>query len=72
MCEWKNTDPRHDIWKRAYIIILMPSLNGHYEAVMAYVDSKETYTIFLRSNSRDLETIDEWENDWKWIMSPNQ
>ena len=68
---WKATDPRIDINKRAFIVILRPSLLGGWTAGTAYVDTKEVYTICTSFKDYQVIGADEnWDPDWKWAFGP--
>lgn len=69
--EWKNTDPRFDINKRANIIILRP---GSFPNVSkAGVDTKEGWWIFTDFPEYKLLNVDdEWNQDWCWIFAPER
>jgi hypothetical protein len=73
--EWKNTDPRYDINKRAKIIILRPSEFGHNrkEVALANVDTKEVWCIFTDFyNTSCISADDKWDDSWFWIFAPNE
>lgn len=73
--EWKNTDPRLDINKRAQIVILRPSEKGHffYAAGVGYVETKDVYCIFTDFGDHRLIHADqEWDSSWKWIFAPKE
>lgn len=64
--EWKNTDPRFDINKRASIIIIKPGINGR-EIGFAHVDTKEMWCIFTSFINYKLIDVDNnWDNSWVW------
>lgn len=69
MYSWKNTDPRLDINKRAYIVIIRPVM----DICTAHVDTKEVYCIF--TDFDDCKVIGEkskWNQDWQWIWGPHK
>ncbi len=71
--EWRYTDPRLDINKRANIIICRPSINGQLEIGTAHVDTKEGWWIFtnFKKNKNDSNNI-EWNQDWCWDFAPHK
>ncbi len=67
--EWKNTDPRIDIYKRANIVILRP---GGFGASAASVETKNAYCIWTDyEDHKFINADEEWNEDWWWIFAPN-
>lgn len=70
---WKNTDPRYDINKRDDIVILRPSLSGHWEAGIGHVDTKNGWDIFTNFENRSfISADDEWDEMWQWTFAPKR
>lgn len=68
MYEWRSTDPRIDIYKRADIVIIRP--DGSISK--AHVDTKEVYCIFTDfSDYRSICENKNWDSSWKWIYGPH-
>jgi len=70
---WKNIDPRLCIDKRADIVILRPSLNGHGQrtAGTGQVDTKEVWCISTSFDDYSLIGVgDDWNPDWYWAFGP--
>jgi hypothetical protein len=71
--EWKNSDPRIDINKRAEIVILRPSLTGKLEAGTGSVETKHVYCVFTSFENHSLVSEDEeWDEAWLWIRMPDK
>lgn len=73
--EWKNTDPRHDVGKRANIVIIRPHIygNGVMEAACASVDTKNVYCIFTDfDNHKLIDENEDWDQDWMWTWAPRK
>jgi hypothetical protein len=72
---WKNTDPRIDIYKRARIVILRPSLlgGGILEAGVGQVETKNGYSILTDFENHSWVSEDEkWDEAWYWIRTPDK
>jgi len=74
MSDWKNTDPRIAIYKRADIIIVRPKTPGfdRPQATMATVETGHGYYIhtdFEEPYDRVGEG-DDWATDWLWTFAP--
>jgi hypothetical protein len=68
MYEWRNTDPRIDIYKRADIIIIRPDGT----LCKAQVATKHVYCVFTNfSDNRCIGEGKDWDPDWKWIYGPH-
>jgi hypothetical protein len=69
--EWKKTDPRLSINKRANIVVVRPSCSGT-EAVCGNVETKHVYCIWLdQPEDRNfIRADDEWPEDWWWTFTP--
>lgn len=74
MPEWKNTDPRIDIYKRRNIIVLYPSLEGRgiMLSTTAHVETKYEYCVFFWqwAERRLLKEEEQWDPAWLWIYAP--
>ncbi len=68
--EWKNTDPRYDINKRATIVILRKTIDGD-SACIAFVDTKEEWSIYSHKDNLYLGVDDNWDPNWYWVWFPN-
>jgi hypothetical protein len=72
--EWKNTDPRHDIYKRANIIIIRPSSlgGGHKEAALGHVETKNVYCVFtdFKDGTTHIGEESDWDEAWLWTRTP--
>jgi len=74
---WKSTDPRADIYKSTFIVVVHPTADGT-EAVFGTCETKHAYYVHLgtRPGRRSLDernTIregDDWPQDWWWIRAP--
>lgn len=72
MTKWKKTDPRHEDFDRATIIIVRPRAYYPDEVCMANVETKHAYyihTTFAKPYHRIGEG-DDWPEDWQWIYAP--
>jgi hypothetical protein len=67
--EWKNTDPRYDINKRATIVILRKTIDGN-TASIAFVETKEEWSIYSHRDNIDLDVDDNWDPNWYWSFFP--
>lgn len=70
MLEWKNLDPRSELWgkKRANIIILRSNFNVGW----GEVEMKNGWSILTSFNNPTLiGENDRWDTDWKWILAPD-
>jgi len=67
---WRRGDPRLSINKRAYIIILRPSMSGHgyWNTGTAFVDTKEGW--YIHTSFDDYRSIEKWDSDWAWTWAP--
>jgi hypothetical protein len=74
MPEWKNTDPRHEIYKRATIIVVYPSPAGHGRrlAAVARVETHHGYSVFAEDweNHSHIDVDAEWDPAWWWTRAP--
>ena len=67
---WRNTDPRHEINKRATIVIIRP-IGNHLYGGTAYVDTKEGWSICTDiPNHEHIGVDDEWDTTWFWTWAP--
>lgn len=67
---WRRGDPRDSINKRAYIIILRPSIAGRggWTPGTGFVDTKDGW--YIHTSFDDHRSIDEWDPDWAWTWAP--
>jgi hypothetical protein len=68
--DWKNTDPRKDINKRADIVILRPGLSGFRSrtAGIGNVDTKTDWSIVTSfEDHRLINADDKWDSSWMWV-----
>jgi len=73
MSEWKNTDPRDEIYKRATIVIVRPSLNGAPETGIGHVETKNGYSVLTDFEIHSMVSEDEkWDEAWWWIRAPEK
>jgi hypothetical protein len=72
--EWRNTNPLHDLVdrKRATIVILRPSLKGHYEATVGYCEMKHGWSISIDFSGERPRTIEDWDPAWLWCLAPER
>lgn len=69
---WHNTDPRHEIYKRATIVILIPITDKKKSAFMGEVETKNEWCVFTDYPERQLISADDqWPEHWLWIYSPD-
>lgn len=71
MHDWRYTDPRSEINKRAKIIILKPEQGSNWEAGTGFVDTKDGWYIDT-SFDRQFSENDEWDQDWCWTWAPKR
>lgn len=70
---WSSTDPRLDINKRAFIVILRPSLTGHGHkmAGVGQVETKNGWSIYTSFDDYKYINADAaWNPDWQWAFQP--
>jgi hypothetical protein len=71
--QWRSTDPRKDINKRADIVILRPHPGGkeRWQSGTAHVDTKEVWSIFVSGfeGHTFIGESDAWPTDWVWTWS---
>ena len=67
---WRKGDPRHDINKRARIVILRPIAPGRFGAMMADVETKHGWSIVIDDRSQYGKSLDDWDPDWLWTWAP--
>jgi hypothetical protein len=73
MSEWKNTDPRDEIYKRATIVIVRPNLNGAPETGIGFVETKNGYSILTSFENHGLvDEGEKWDEAWWWILAPEK
>lgn len=66
--EWKNSDPRFDIYKRAKIVIVRPL----FGAGTGEVETKHAWAIWTSyEDHKFLNADDTWDQDWWWIYAPS-
>ena len=70
--QWKRTDPRLAINKRAEIVILRPAVSGGFWAAgMGSVETKNAYSVLTSFDDHPLVGEDEeWDIDWRWSLAP--
>ncbi len=73
---WKNDDPRITIYKRANIVILRPSAQGHglIESACASVEIHHGYNIMtdFKDGKTWFDEGSDWEPDWVWTFAPER
>lgn len=73
---WRDTDPRHDINKRATIVIVRPRAPGieRRESSVAYVDTKEGWWIGTEFEEpyKHISVDDDWPEGWMWTWAPRE
>ena len=70
-CVWRNTDPRHDIYRWTTIIILRPTLKGHYQVGMGDAETKHGYSLCTDFDDYPYFDADnKWDSSWWWTTMP--
>jgi len=73
---WRDSDPRHDINKRATIVIVRPRAPGieRRESSVAFVDTKHGY--YIHTEFEDpydrVSADDDWPEGWQWTWAPKE
>jgi hypothetical protein len=71
---WRRSDPRHDINKRATIVILRPALSGlGWTAGIGYVETHQGYSVSTSFEDHGLiGEGDAWDDSWAWAFAPER
>jgi len=70
---WKNTDPRHEVYKYKQLVILRPNLKGRWESGMGSAETKHTYSLLTSfEDYRSFSVDDKWNPDWLWTFAPEK